>query len=71
MAEKQLKRNVYVDGTLYGPDGEKPTAEVLKQIENDNAFLERSDETPAQKRARELSDQARDSDGSKSGSSKG
>lgn len=44
---KELIANVYVDGVLYGPDGEKPSAEVAKQIDNPNAWSE--DEAKAEK----------------------
>jgi hypothetical protein len=67
MAEKKLKRYVTVDGVTYGPDDKLPK-EAADAIDNDKVYEERNDETPAQKRARELSDQALDSDGSKAGS---
>ena len=40
MAARELKANVYVDGVLYGPDGEKPSAEVAKEITNPKAWGE-------------------------------
>jgi len=40
MAARELKANVYVDGVLYGPDGEKPSAEVAKAITNPKAWGE-------------------------------
>jgi len=44
---KELTRNVYVDGVLYGPDGEKPSADVAKEITNPKAWGE--DEEKAEK----------------------
>ena len=38
MAARELKANVYVDGVLYGPAGEKPSAEVAKAITNEKAW---------------------------------
>ncbi len=55
---KQLTRNVFVDGTMYGPDGEKPTADVLKRVENEKAYSDDVDETPADKVAREQQERA-------------
>lgn len=43
---KQLKANVWVDGVLYGPDGEKPNAEVSKQITNEKAWEDADDSVP-------------------------
>lgn len=37
---KELTKNVWVDGVLYGPDGEKPSAEVAKEITNPKAWGE-------------------------------
>jgi len=37
-AAKELEANVYVDGVLYGPAGEKPSAEVAKAITNPKAW---------------------------------
>jgi hypothetical protein len=44
---KELKANVYVDGVLYGPDGEKPDAEVSKRIVNEAAWKGVDDGAPA------------------------
>ncbi|HEY1177860.1 MAG TPA: hypothetical protein VGF17_17020 [Phytomonospora sp.] len=35
---KSLTANVYVDGVLYGPAGEQPSAEVAKAIVNPKAW---------------------------------
>jgi hypothetical protein len=43
---KDLKKNVWVDGTLYGPDGEKPDAKVSKQITMESAWSD-DDGVPA------------------------
>jgi hypothetical protein len=46
---KKLIANVYVDGTLYGPDGEEPSKEVAEQISNPAAWGEDEESKPAAK----------------------
>jgi hypothetical protein len=67
MASKQRTKYVTVQGITYSPDDTIP-AEVAKAIDNDSLYDEQSDMTPAEQVAQKLSDQARDSDQSKSGS---
>lgn len=44
---KALAANVYVDGTLYGPAGQKPSDEVAEQITNPKAWGKSAKDEPA------------------------